>query len=947
MFTVKSIKDKLLSLPTIFPNVTWGNILGDITNQTDIVNYIQGELITGPQGPQGPQGVPGIPGDDGVVDYDLVLLKDQTDPQTITGMPITDGVTFNTTYIVTGNETIGSLFHNLTTKGLEYKIDQYGTITLGEEGWRYLTNLSGGILLNGDVVSIVGASGNRSAMAKTDTTNKALSLACCGLVTVPSINNNQAGRIVTHGPIRGINTAGFTEGALVYVDCDNAGEYTQTLPDPSCYTIVLGTCTVAHATDGIIDVNIIIYPKLEDLSGVNGTPLDTTGQIPVWNQTSGYFDFDKNFLTDALQVDQTNPQTTIGTFTFPAVNITSAGSTTPLVITKAAQAGVRERLITVTLADAANTSFFVNNGTILDGLFAPVFGGINEASTGQWSLAFSGFATSTSDASNSSNYGLLDFGVFRTTSASDPLNGTLSDIVNRKLFTWRNGTTIKMTMLPSGYLGLGTTAPLALFHISDGNTPASAFVSSDDLVMSKQNEAMGFNISVASTSNPLHRAVFKGVRSRGSLAVPTATAIGDNTFSLLGVAYNGSTFQATAGVNMIVDTTPVSGVSVGQAITFETGTTARAERMRITSGGNVGIGTTTPSSKLKIVDSNSDNNNPTFYVVNNNTTTYNPMFALLAPNAVTGSVTYFSIGKSASNYNRFSFAYNHVADGNISNYFSFIPYGGGSTFAITAGGKVGIGTTEPSARLHAISTTEQLRVGYDISNYLTLTVGSTGAVTFDAVGAGSQFNFKDVTTFGDGGTTNYTKLETDGTMQAIGTATCFRDELNDLIKSASQNPSSHLVFDYIEGTLDFKDNCDLNDWSLMNVQINHDWKSGSDVEPHIHWFQKANNMPNWLIQYRWQKSCGAKTTSWTSVKYTTNACTYVSGTINQITSFGAITPPSGYGISDILQIRILRDTANASTLFAGADPYTGDAEAMSFDVHICVDMLGSRQLYVK
>jgi hypothetical protein len=184
-------------------------------------------------------------------------------------------------------------------------------------------------------------------------------------------------------------------------------------------------------------------------------------------------------------------------------------------------------------------------------------------------------------------------------------------------------------------------------------------------------------------------------------------------------------------------------------------------------------------------------------------------------------------------------------------------------------------------------------------------------------------------------------------MQAIGDATCFRDELNDLIKTGTNNPSSHLVQDLTEGTLDFKNNCDLNDWALMNVQVNHDWKSGSDVEPHIHWFQNANNTPNWLIQYRWQRSCNTKTTTWTSKKYTTNACTYASGTIHQITSFGAITPPSGYGISDILQIRILRDTANASTLFTGADPYAGDAEAISFDVHIEVDMLGSRQLYVK
>jgi len=58
--------------------------------------------------------------------------------------------------------------------------------------------------------------------------------------------------------------------------------------------------------------------------------------------------------------------------------------------------------------------------------------------------------------------------------------------------------------------------------------------------------------------------------------------------------------------------------------------------------------------------------------------------------------------------------------------------------------RLGIGTTSPIARLHAISTTEQLRLGYDASNYMSATVSSVGVVTFDAVGTGStSFSFSD------------------------------------------------------------------------------------------------------------------------------------------------------------------------------------------------------------
>lgn len=65
---------------------------------------------------------------------------------------------------------------------------------------------------------------------------------------------------------------------------------------------------------------------------------------------------------------------------------------------------------------------------------------------------------------------------------------------------------------------------------------------------------------------------------------------------------------------------------------------------------------------------------------------------------------------------------------------------------VESGGNVGIGTNSPSARLHAISTTEQLRIGYDTSNYWNAATSSTGATTFNAVGSGAAFLFSDKVT---------------------------------------------------------------------------------------------------------------------------------------------------------------------------------------------------------
>ena len=50
---------------------------------------------------------------------------------------------------------------------------------------------------------------------------------------------------------------------------------------------------------------------------------------------------------------------------------------------------------------------------------------------------------------------------------------------------------------------------------------------------------------------------------------------------------------------------------------------------------------------------------------------------------------------------------------------------------IKNGGNVGIGTTSPSTKLHILSTTEQLRLGYDANYYFKTTVASTAITTFD------------------------------------------------------------------------------------------------------------------------------------------------------------------------------------------------------------------------
>ena len=62
-------------------------------------------------------------------------------------------------------------------------------------------------------------------------------------------------------------------------------------------------------------------------------------------------------------------------------------------------------------------------------------------------------------------------------------------------------------------------------------------------------------------------------------------------------------------------------------------------------------------------------------------------------------------------------------------------------YCATPGDLTAFNHTNPQALIHGIKTTEQLRLGYDASNYWNATTGSTGGVTFDGVGTGSAFTF--------------------------------------------------------------------------------------------------------------------------------------------------------------------------------------------------------------
>jgi len=155
------------------------------------------------------------------------------------------------------------------------------------------------------------------------------------------------------------------------------------------------------------------------------------------------------------------------------------------------------------------------------------------------------------------------------------------------------GNTNIVETLLRGNVGIGIGNPATKLHVSDGNTVSSSLLTSDYITISAEGVSPGFNI-IAAGNSAGYRGVFKATRARGTLSTPTAPSNNDNVFSLLGTIFDGTTVQATAMVQMDVDGTVSAGVAP-QRISFYTSETtgaARTEKMRITSGGNILINTT-------------------------------------------------------------------------------------------------------------------------------------------------------------------------------------------------------------------------------------------------------------------------------------------------------------------------------------------------------------------
>lgn len=195
---------------------------------------------------------------------------------------ILDSVTTNSLQIVGA---FGPMTWNADDGTVNLPLSADVTLQVGQENLIHVKNVSGQTITNGQVVRVTGSSGSKLTVDLANNTSDAVSADTIAVMT-QTLGNNGVGYATTQGLVRGLNTASFTEGAVVWLD--GAGVFTETKPLTPLHLVQVGYVVRSHASVGSIFVNVKNGWELDELHDVL-IDVASHGDVLMWDNVLGYW----------------------------------------------------------------------------------------------------------------------------------------------------------------------------------------------------------------------------------------------------------------------------------------------------------------------------------------------------------------------------------------------------------------------------------------------------------------------------------------------------------------------------------------------------------------------------------------------------------------------------------------------------------------------------------
>lgn len=252
-------KGRITAITTVAPTTTSGTVTtvsvvsangfaGSVANPTTAPAITLTTTVNGLAKGNGTALTPAVSGTDYVA---IGANSNLTNLTGITGAISTaTGVTY--TGSVAATYTQGKQFYDTSCECMTfYNNDNAISLQNGQEEWIRVKNVSGSSIPNGSAVYINGSSGGIPTIALAQS-NSGSTVVGAGLTT-EVIANNTIGFVTSLGIVHGLNTVGFSVGA-VYISSTVAGGLTQTAPTSPNFIYRVGFVTAVDATTGAIHV---------------------------------------------------------------------------------------------------------------------------------------------------------------------------------------------------------------------------------------------------------------------------------------------------------------------------------------------------------------------------------------------------------------------------------------------------------------------------------------------------------------------------------------------------------------------------------------------------------------------------------------------------------------------------------------------------------------------